>query len=297
MDELRRTGRSPDDMASQLKALHIKYERAHMSYLSTVKNVLDGDSGLYGQRTITGTVRTKTTPPFGGYDDTEGWYGVAVTSHYLDDCFIQEYRRQENTLNLFLQGTFGQVLRADHTCKIARKVVLTSGTMLSYAVMNENWMILSWVMLQSENDKSLEPMYEELPHPYISAGQEKAKYQWVDRDCCAAFRIPNPKPQEHLSRTLGRPQRPLSLRQLPGDSKTTVLLAKSTAVALVSSWTCFIACDASPESAHQSTTHCTALFPSSCQLLFVLLIRPTYKDLGRSMFSVGLCHQIQQSNT
>nr|XP_054592907.1 uncharacterized protein LOC107373186 isoform X2 [Nothobranchius furzeri] len=86
----------------------------------------------------------------------------------------------------------------DHTCKVAWKVVLSSGTVSSYAVMNENWMILSWAMLQSESDKSLEPVYEGLSCRYVSAGQPKATHKWVDRDCCAAFRIPNPGHQEHL---------------------------------------------------------------------------------------------------
>ncbi|XP_058611963.1 uncharacterized protein LOC131527121 [Onychostoma macrolepis] len=200
MDELRRTGKSPNDMANQLnEALHLRYERAHLAYLSTVKNVLDGDSGLYGQQTITGALRASNiSAPFGDYGDVVGWCGVTVSPHYLVDCLIQEYHRQESTLNLLLQGTFGQALRADHTRKVARKVVLASGTMSSYAVMNENWMILSWVMLQSESDKSLEPMYGGLSRRYIFAGVPKAKYQWVDRDCCAAFRIPNPEAQEHL---------------------------------------------------------------------------------------------------
>ncbi|XP_078811397.1 uncharacterized protein LOC144995541 isoform X1 [Oryzias latipes] len=200
MDELRRTAKSPGDMANQLnEALHLRYERAHLAYLGTVKNVLDGESGLYGQQTITGAMRKISTPdPFGGYTDIDGWCGVTVTSHYLVDCLIQEYHREEGTLNLLLQGTFGEVLRADHTRKVARKVVLASGTMSSYAVMNENWMILSWVMLQSESDKSLEPMYDGLSQRYISAGLPKAKYQWVDRDCCSPFRIPNSQPQEHL---------------------------------------------------------------------------------------------------
>ncbi|XP_054599402.1 uncharacterized protein [Nothobranchius furzeri] len=160
---------------------------------------MDGDCGLYGQRTITATLRTTAAPAaFGMYGDVDGWHGVAVEAHYLVDCLIQEYRRQKDSLNLLLQGTFGQVFRADHTRKVARKVVLSSGTMSSYAVMNENWMILSWVMLQSESDKSLEPMYEGLSCRYISAGQPKATHKWVDRDCCAAFRIPNPGHQEHL---------------------------------------------------------------------------------------------------
>jgi hypothetical protein len=166
-------------MANQLnEALHLKYERAHLAYLASVKNVLDGESGLYGQRTITGAMRATSTPaPFGGYAD--GWHGVMLSGHYLVECLIQEFPRQEDTLVL-LQGTFGQALRADHTRKKARKVVLASGTMSSYAVMKENWMILSWVMLQSKGDRSLEPMYEGLSCRYTHADIPKAQYQWVD---------------------------------------------------------------------------------------------------------------------
>ena len=48
--------------------------------------------------------------------------------------------------------------------------------------MNGNWMILSWVLLQSEGDRSLEPMYEVLSCRYTSVADiPKAKYQWVDR--------------------------------------------------------------------------------------------------------------------
>ncbi|KAJ8253779.1 hypothetical protein COCON_G00203910 [Conger conger] len=61
------------------------------------------------------------------------------------------------------------VLRSDHTRKVARKVTLTTGTMSSYAVMNENWMILSWVMVQSESEASLEPLYEGLAQSYYKA--------------------------------------------------------------------------------------------------------------------------------
>ncbi|KAA8578549.1 hypothetical protein FQN60_007117, partial [Etheostoma spectabile] len=71
-------------------------------------------------------------------------------------------------------------------------VQTTHGKLLgrsSYAVMNENWMILSWVMVQSETEKSLKPMYEGLAHRYSTASIEKAHYQWVDRDCCAAFKV------------------------------------------------------------------------------------------------------------
>ncbi|XP_069389294.1 uncharacterized protein [Paralichthys olivaceus] len=200
MDELRRSGRSADDMRKQLtEVLHLKYERAHLAYLSSVKNIRDGEAGVYGQKTITGLLRQVDTPAqFGDYADGDGWCGVSISSHYLVDCLVQEYRRQGHLLTLLLQGTFGRALRADHTRKVARKVVLSSGTMSSYSIMNENWMILSWVMLQSECDRSLNPLYEGLDRRYTAAGVEKANYQWVDRDCCAPFKILDPRLHEHL---------------------------------------------------------------------------------------------------
>ncbi|GAA6085640.1 uncharacterized protein LOC113642200 [Tachysurus ichikawai] len=69
--------------------------------------------------------------------------------------------------------------------------------MSSYAIMNEHWMVVSWVMVQSETEKSLEPMYQGLAHWYRMAGVEKAQYQWVDRDCFAAYRVPDPEKSEH----------------------------------------------------------------------------------------------------
>ncbi|CAK6973698.1 uncharacterized protein LOC122992512 [Scomber scombrus] len=71
--------------------------------------------------------------------------------------------------------------------------------MSSYAIMNENWMILSWVMVQSETEKSLKPMYEGLSNRYSTTGIVKAQYQWVDRDCCAAFKVAESLAGEHLN--------------------------------------------------------------------------------------------------
>ncbi|XP_056605055.1 uncharacterized protein LOC130421276 [Triplophysa dalaica] len=180
------------------EVLRLKYERAHLAYLLSVHNVRDAEAGLYGQKTITGALRKDDTPaPFGGYEDTYGWHVVSVTAHYLVECLLQEYQRQGANLTQLPQGTFGQVFRSDHTRKVARKVTLSSGTMSFYAVMNENWMILSWVMLQSESEQSLESMYCGLANRHSAAGIPKAKYQWVDRDCCAAFRVMDPAPHEH----------------------------------------------------------------------------------------------------
>ncbi|XP_048858573.1 uncharacterized protein LOC125726320 [Brienomyrus brachyistius] len=106
MAELRRTGKSPNDMANQLtEMLHFKYERANFAYLLSVQNIKDGEAGLYGQRTITGFAKKSELPAaFGKYEDTDGWCGVSVSAHYQVDSLIQEYRRQESVLNQLLQG-------------------------------------------------------------------------------------------------------------------------------------------------------------------------------------------------
>ena len=183
MDDLRRTGKSPNDMANQVnEVMHLKYERAHLAYLQTTESVMNAEAGVYGQRTIGQFLRKENqSRAFGQYEDPDGWCGVSVSSHYLTDCLLNEYRRQEPFMSKLLQGTFGQVFRSDHTRKVARKVTLASGVMSSYAVMNENWMIVSWVMVQSETERSLEPMYQGMAKRYSDAGVEKAGYHWMDR--------------------------------------------------------------------------------------------------------------------
>lgn len=58
MDELRRSGRSPEDVAKQLmEGLHLKYEQAHQAYLLSVQNIWDAEAGVYGQKTLTGLLR------------------------------------------------------------------------------------------------------------------------------------------------------------------------------------------------------------------------------------------------
>ncbi|XP_028995810.1 uncharacterized protein LOC114848997 [Betta splendens] len=200
MDELRRTGNSPTDITNQvMEVMHLKYERANLAYLLSCQNIMDGESGKYGQQTITQFIRKETKPaPFGEYGDSDGWNGISVSSHYLIDCLLSEYQHQEGAINKLLQGTFGHAFRSDHTRKVARKVTFSSGAMSSYAVMNEHWMIVSWVMVQSETEKSLRPMYEGLSNRYDTAGIEKARYHWVDRDCCAAFKVAECAQGEHL---------------------------------------------------------------------------------------------------
>ncbi|TWW76463.1 hypothetical protein D4764_13G0011250 [Takifugu flavidus] len=187
MDELRRSGKSPTDMANQVNELmHLKYERAHLAYLHAVQNVRDAEAGAYGQRTI------------GQYVWMEDRPRASVSGFYLTDCLLDEFKRQQPSLTKLLQGTFGQAFRSDHTRKMARKVTLASGAMSSFAVMNENWLIVSWVMVQAETERSLQPMYQGMAQRYSDAGVEKAGYHWMDRDCCAPFKILDCVPGEHL---------------------------------------------------------------------------------------------------
>ncbi|CAB1322891.1 unnamed protein product [Coregonus sp. 'balchen'] len=92
VDELRRTAKSPNDMANQLmEMMHLKYERANLAYLLSVQNIKDAEAGLYGQSTISKYLRRDSTPAaFGGYEDTDGWCGMSVSSYYLTDCLLQE---------------------------------------------------------------------------------------------------------------------------------------------------------------------------------------------------------------
>ncbi|KAJ3598733.1 hypothetical protein NHX12_000659 [Muraenolepis orangiensis] len=164
MDELRRTGHSPGDMANQVNELmQLKYERAHLAYLHAIESVREAEAEVYGQRTIGRFVRKENTPrDFGPDGEKDAWCGISVSSYYLTDCLLDEFRRQEPAMSKLLQSTFGQVFRSDHTRKVAQKVTLASGAMSSYAIMNENWLIVSWVMVQSESEKSLETMYQGL---------------------------------------------------------------------------------------------------------------------------------------
>ncbi|CAJ1086770.1 uncharacterized protein LOC117816001 [Xyrichtys novacula] len=183
MDELRRTGKSPTDMANQVNELtHLKYERAHLAYLQAIGSLRVAEAGVHGQRTIGQFLRKDNQPrAFGPYDKQDGWDGVSVSGFYPTDCLLEEFKRQEPAMSRHLQGTFGHVFRSDHTRRVAWKVTLASGVMSSYAVMNEHWLIVSWVMVQSESERSLEPMYEGMAKRYSDAGVEKAGYHWVDR--------------------------------------------------------------------------------------------------------------------
>ncbi|KAE8277696.1 hypothetical protein D5F01_LYC24295 [Larimichthys crocea] len=265
-----------------------------MSY--SIQNIWDAEAGAYGQKTLSHLVRKDVMPQsFGSYDDADGWCGVSVSAHYLTDCLIDKYQRQQSAITLLMQGTFGQVLRSDHTRKVVRKVTLSSGTMSSYAVMNENWMISSWVMVQPEAEKSLEPMYQGLAKRYSDAGVEKANYHWVDRDCCAAFRIPDLHHGEHLNWDAWKTTDSIIAEATAGTLENTCASrTQYNANIVLDLFHCM----------RRFTWECTSehhpLFSTFCQLLyaaFLWWIRGTCRSSRMRISSVEFSHLLQQNST
>ncbi len=53
LHELRRTGKSPSDMANQVNELmHLKYEQAHLAYLQSIQNIWDAVAGFMARRLL-----------------------------------------------------------------------------------------------------------------------------------------------------------------------------------------------------------------------------------------------------
>lgn len=148
MDELRCTGKSPTDMANQVNELmHVKYERAHLAYLQAIESLWDSECGVHGQKTLGQFVKIDNTPhQFSHYQDPNGWCGVTLSGFYLTDC-LRESTDVRNLL--FPDSSRAHSGRSLGLIRPGRLLVksLASGTMSSYAVMNENWLIVSWVMV------------------------------------------------------------------------------------------------------------------------------------------------------
>ncbi|KAF0023342.1 hypothetical protein F2P81_023972 [Scophthalmus maximus] len=283
-------------MANQMNELmHLKYEQAHLAYLCSIQNVWDADAGVYGQKTLSQLARKDETPQsFDDFIDADGWCGVSISASYLADCLIEEYRRQEPAITKLMQGTFGQVLRSDPTRKVARKVTLSSGTMSSYAVMNENWMNASWVIVQSETEKSLELIDQGLAKRYDDAGVEKANYHWVDRDFCAPFKIPDLHPGEYLSWDAWRTTESLITEATAGILENTSASRTQYNPHIVLKLDLF-------QSMRCFTRECTSehhpLFSTFCQLLYTAFTVVDQEDLQRLTSSVEFSPRILQNNT
>ncbi|KAJ8050026.1 hypothetical protein HOLleu_03050 [Holothuria leucospilota] len=122
VDEMRRSGRSPADMAKQTKELlQLRYERAHNQYLSLVSIVRKQAQRNKSLDAHVGLDVKQLSIPFGTYSDPEGYRGADVSEQFLSDILISEYEDQKPYLYGLLKGVYGRYWRSDHTRTIAKK--------------------------------------------------------------------------------------------------------------------------------------------------------------------------------
>lgn len=62
---------------------------------------------------------------------------------------------------------------------------MLGAVMWSYCTLNDYWQVVSWIMVQGDNEHSLENYYVFLKSRYLDSGDVPlADIRWVDRDCC-----------------------------------------------------------------------------------------------------------------
>ena len=178
VDKIRRTGRSPADVANEINELsYLQYERAHLKYLLVIQSIREQVKKGSSVDKFVGFDDEQPSVSFGGFHDVNGWNGVLVSSEFISSCLVAEYQRQKETLYGLMKGTFGQFLRSDHTRSLARKVETHSGVMWSYATMNEYWQVVSSVLVDSETEENLRSFYAGLSKRYELANVVKPSYR------------------------------------------------------------------------------------------------------------------------
>ena len=184
VDQIRRSGRSPSDVVSEVKQLlHERYKRSHLQYLQLIQHARHRNFSFTSSKNTESDLERKSSP-FGSYGCPHGWRGTDVSEQFIANVVIAEYNRQKPYLSGMLKGTFDKYWRSDHTRTLAKKVELLSGVMWSYSTLNEFWEIVSWVMVDNDSEGCLSNYYKGLSRRYELAGMDKASIRWVDRWCC-----------------------------------------------------------------------------------------------------------------
>ena len=191
IDRIRRSGRSPADVANEVNELaRQKFERRHLQYLLLLQSVRE--QARSNLDVYLGFDVEAPSIDFGAFSDPDGYCGVEVSQYFIANCLVDEYEQQKSAIYGLLKGSFGNYIRCDHTRTLAKKVEMHSGAMWSYTIMNEFWEVISWVMVESESEKTLEECYTGLGRRFDLAGVSKPKYRWVDKWCCASPPLATP---------------------------------------------------------------------------------------------------------
>ena len=161
VDLLLSGSRSPSSLASDFeKAANSRYERLHLQYLELVKLARTQHAKLAKLGSV--EPLPNVIPKFSSYDDHQGYCGANVSMSYVCELLKAVFVDQKPYLVALMKGVFGTVLCGDHTRKVAKKVQIKGGAVWSYALMNEDQKILSFVLTDSDSDTKLGTLFDSL---------------------------------------------------------------------------------------------------------------------------------------
>ena len=84
VDKIRRTGRSPADVANEINELsYLQYERAHLKYLLVIQSIREHVKKGSSVDKFVGFDDEQPSVSFGGFQDVNGWNGVLVSSEFI----------------------------------------------------------------------------------------------------------------------------------------------------------------------------------------------------------------------
>lgn len=182
VDQIRRSGKSPSDSSKEIEELlQLRFERAHNQYLTLLKIVRGQARTRASLDAASGLDHAGPSAPFGTYENPTGYRGVTISEQFLATVLISEYAEQKPYLYGHLKSVFGKFWRSDHTLTLAQKVELLSGVMWSFCTFNEFWEVVSWVMVDSDSEMSLNKYYQGLSRRYKMAAVDKAAVRWIDK--------------------------------------------------------------------------------------------------------------------
>ena len=183
VDQLLTGTRSPSSLASDFEmAANSRYERLHLQYLELVKLARVQHAKMVKLGSI--DALPSVIPQFSSYDDHQGYCGATMSMRYVCELLKAVFVEHKPYLVALVKGVFGTVLRGDHTRKVAKKVQIKGGAVWSYALMNEDQKILSFVLTESDSDTKLDSFFAALKTRYELASVPLAKHIYIDKNCC-----------------------------------------------------------------------------------------------------------------
>eukprot|EP00158_Paraphelidium_tribonemae_P008313 Partr_v1_DN28548_c0_g1_i1_m73081 len=156
------------------EADHLRYWRKHQQYLEATlarRTSFSQNSSIH---------------PFGPYEDIEGWRGQTVKPKFLAGLYAQLSLATYSTKNRYMQSIVGDMLKCDHTFKVAAVPMIRNRRIFEamFTVMNEYNLILGHWMVTSKSLAELHGEFACLRDRYSSRLLSGPKVFFTD-NCCA----------------------------------------------------------------------------------------------------------------